>query len=246
MAFFFFSLCSAEAKETTNGYGALLEGDEAENPSESWMHSSDEDDEDEDVKTGEARPSEASSLDCSGSRPLLQDFDEDEEQEPESSGNLRSSSTLEPADVPQSSSITQNHSVEPDVFSKAPFRVVQEADGDVDVFANAPFPRPAASATSSTSNQQPDIFLQAPFGKRRESWGTVYTHPVSQPGTQRSNTVPFNQGSHEPSVLDQVAPIPFRPQALAKYSRHYEGPDGNPDDPFLSAPFQRKGPQEKQ
>ncbi|XP_053480233.1 AP2-associated protein kinase 1 isoform X3 [Ictalurus furcatus] len=237
-----------EDKGKTNGYDALVEGDKAENQTEDWMHSSDEDDEDEDERTGEARPSEASSLDCSGSRPLLQDFDEDEEQELDTSGNLQTSSNLDPSDVPQSSLVTrqpsQNHLVQPsepnaDVFSKAPFQVVQEADGDVDVFANAPFPRPLASS------QQADVFLQAPFGKRKETWGTVYTHPVPQAGMQRSNVVPFNHGSHEQSVLDQVAPLPFRPQALAKYSRHYEGPEVNSDDPFLSAPFHRKGPQEK-
>ncbi|XP_053480231.1 AP2-associated protein kinase 1 isoform X2 [Ictalurus furcatus] len=239
---------SQEDKGKTNGYDALVEGDKAENQTEDWMHSSDEDDEDEDERTGEARPSEASSLDCSGSRPLLQDFDEDEEQELDTSGNLQTSSNLDPSDVPQSSLVTrqpsQNHLVQPsepnaDVFSKAPFQVVQEADGDVDVFANAPFPRPLASS------QQADVFLQAPFGKRKETWGTVYTHPVPQAGMQRSNVVPFNHGSHEQSVLDQVAPLPFRPQALAKYSRHYEGPEVNSDDPFLSAPFHRKGPQEK-
>ncbi|XP_060787287.1 AP2-associated protein kinase 1-like isoform X2 [Neoarius graeffei] len=226
-----------EVKEKANGYGALLEGDEAENPAEDWMHSSD----DEDDRTGDARPSEASSLDCSGSRPLLQDFDDDEEQELEASGNLQTPSNLEPSDVPQSS---QNDSVQPsgpdaDVFSKAPFRVAQEADSNVDVFANAPFPRPLASS------QQPDIFLQAPFGKKKETWGTVYTHPVSQAGMQRTNVVPLNHGSHDQSVLDQVAPLPFRPQALAKYSRHYDGPDVNSDDPFLAAPFHHKGPQEK-
>ncbi|XP_060787289.1 AP2-associated protein kinase 1-like isoform X4 [Neoarius graeffei] len=228
---------SQEVKEKANGYGALLEGDEAENPAEDWMHSSD----DEDDRTGDARPSEASSLDCSGSRPLLQDFDDDEEQELEASGNLQTPSNLEPSDVPQSS---QNDSVQPsgpdaDVFSKAPFRVAQEADSNVDVFANAPFPRPLASS------QQPDIFLQAPFGKKKETWGTVYTHPVSQAGMQRTNVVPLNHGSHDQSVLDQVAPLPFRPQALAKYSRHYDGPDVNSDDPFLAAPFHHKGPQEK-
>lgn len=212
------------------------------------MHSSEEDGEEDDERTDDARPSEASSLDCSGSRPLLQDFDEDEEQELDASGNLQTSSNLTHSDVPQSSLIThqpsQNHLVQPskpdaDVFSKAPFRVAQEAENDMDVFANAPFARPLASS------QQPDVFLQAPFGKRKETWGAVYTQPVPQAATQRSSMVPFNQGSHDQSVLDQVAPLPFRPQALAKYSRHYEGPDVNADDPFLSAPFQRKGPQEK-
>ncbi|KAM9476147.1 AP2-associated protein kinase 1-like isoform 7-T7 [Clarias gariepinus] len=231
-----------ETQGKTNGCGSLLKGDEAEDPTEDWMHSSDEDD-----QTGDARPSEASSLDCSGSRPLLQDFDEDEEQELGASGNLQTNSSSEPSDIPQSSLIThqpsQNHVVQPsehdpDVFSKAPFRAVQE--NDVDVFANAPFPR------QQTSSQPPDVFLQAPFGKKKETWGTVYTHPVPQTGMQRSGMVAIAPGSHEQSVLDQVAPLPFRPQALAKYSRHYEGPDVvSSDDPFLSAPFHRKGSQEK-
>ncbi|KAM9476148.1 AP2-associated protein kinase 1-like isoform 8-T8 [Clarias gariepinus] len=233
---------SQETQGKTNGCGSLLKGDEAEDPTEDWMHSSDEDD-----QTGDARPSEASSLDCSGSRPLLQDFDEDEEQELGASGNLQTNSSSEPSDIPQSSLIThqpsQNHVVQPsehdpDVFSKAPFRAVQE--NDVDVFANAPFPR------QQTSSQPPDVFLQAPFGKKKETWGTVYTHPVPQTGMQRSGMVAIAPGSHEQSVLDQVAPLPFRPQALAKYSRHYEGPDVvSSDDPFLSAPFHRKGSQEK-
>lgn len=237
----FLCLCSSEAMGKTNGYGVLLEGVEAEIPTEDWMHSSDEDE-----RTDDARPSEASSLDCSGSRPLLQDFDEDEEQDLDSSGNLQTFTKL--GDVPQPSLTTHqptlNHLDQPskpdtDVFSKAPFRVTQEADSDVDVFANAPFPRPLARS------QQPDVFLQAPFGKRKETQGTVYTHPVPQAGMQHSNMVPFNRGSPDQSILDQVATLPFRPQALAKYSRHYEGPDMNSDDPFLSAPFQRKGTQEK-
>ncbi|XP_046726991.1 AP2-associated protein kinase 1 isoform X6 [Silurus meridionalis] len=226
-----------EAREETNGYDTLLEGGDAENPTEDWMHSSDEDE-----KTGDARPSEASSLDCSGSRPLLQDFDDDEEQDLDASGNLQTSFDLEPSDSKQSSLITTDLLVQPpdpDVFSKAPFHVSQEADCNMDVFAKAPFPRPVAPP------QQLDVFLQAPFGKKKETQGTVYTHPVAQSGTQRSNVVPLNHASHEQSVLDQVAPLPFRPQALAKYSRHYEGPEVTSDDPFLSAPFHRKGPQEK-
>ncbi|XP_046726986.1 AP2-associated protein kinase 1 isoform X1 [Silurus meridionalis] len=228
---------SQEAREETNGYDTLLEGGDAENPTEDWMHSSDEDE-----KTGDARPSEASSLDCSGSRPLLQDFDDDEEQDLDASGNLQTSFDLEPSDSKQSSLITTDLLVQPpdpDVFSKAPFHVSQEADCNMDVFAKAPFPRPVAPP------QQLDVFLQAPFGKKKETQGTVYTHPVAQSGTQRSNVVPLNHASHEQSVLDQVAPLPFRPQALAKYSRHYEGPEVTSDDPFLSAPFHRKGPQEK-
>ncbi|XP_062854253.1 uncharacterized protein FLJ45252-like [Trichomycterus rosablanca] len=245
----YFCSCPPEAKEKSNGYGALLEGDEVDATTEDWLHSSDEDNEEE-GRTDGTRP-ESSSLDCSGSRPLLQDFDEDEDQEAGTSENLPMSSDSPPSAVQESSMITQpsqgvtrNHlppasNPDPDIFSIAPFRATQEAVSDVDVFANAPFPRP------STQPQQADIFLQAPFGMRKKTEGMVYAHPVQQPGLQPAQKVPSYHGSHEQSVLDQVAPLPFRPQALAKYSRHYEGPDVTTDDPFVAAPFRLKGPQEK-
>uniref|UniRef100_A0AAR2IZ81 non-specific serine/threonine protein kinase n=1 Tax=Pygocentrus nattereri TaxID=42514 RepID=A0AAR2IZ81_PYGNA len=193
-----------------------------------------------------------------GSRPLLQDSDEDEEQETLASGNLHTYSNLQPSAIAESTLVAHQHSqnhlpqaqgqtchseLDPnvDIFSKAPFQAAQEQDSDGDVFANAPFPRPLAQP------QQPDVFLQAPFGRRKET---------------------------QISILGQVATQPFRPQALTKYSRHYEGPlasepdkahlgmsnkgnegpvaalrswtpDVNASDPFVSAPFYLKGPQEK-
>lgn len=215
---------------------------------------------------------ETPSLDCSGSRPLLQDSDEEDDQSPASSKDLLLSSELLPCDRPKSSLVTQqnlasarnlNHSPEHqlqvkhsdtdpgvDVFSKAPFRFGQGADSDGDVFANAPFPRGLAQP------QQPDIFLQAPFGRKKE--GMVHHHPGAHHRFAHPNPLSLDQ-----SILGQVAPIPFRPQALSKYSRHYEGPvttepnvfdqgvtdigkrdavdHGTSGDPFVSAPFHLKG-----
>ncbi|XP_072538548.1 AP2-associated protein kinase 1 isoform X2 [Salminus brasiliensis] len=284
-----------EANGKANGYRVLSEGPEAENPTQRCLHSSDEESEEEEEGEGLEKDEaslrlsgdDASSHDCSGSRPLLQDSDEDEEQDTVSSGNLPGSSDLEPSVVPESSLITNQHSQNhvpqaqgqishpeldrnADVFLKAPFRIAQEVDSDGDVFANAPFPRPMLPP------QQPDIFLQAPFGRRMETQtvGAVYPHPAAQPGFQRPQLAASYPGSHDQSILGQVAPRPFRPQALAKYSRHYEGPlasesdgaqlgmsskgqkstgavlhtwtpDANASDPFVSAPFHLKGPQEK-
>ncbi|KAL7884148.1 hypothetical protein AOLI_G00069180 [Acnodon oligacanthus] len=285
----------SEAKGKANGYEALLEGGEAENPSQSCLHSSDEEEEDEDE--GKEEPTlrlsgdEASSHDCSGSRPLLQDSDEDEEQETVASENLHTYSNLQPSAITESTLVMQQHSLivhqnhlpqaqgqtchselDPnvDIFSKAPFQAAQEQDSDGDVFANAPFPRPLAQT------QQADVFLQAPFGRRKETQiaGVVYPNLVAQSGFHNPQLVTSYPGSQDQSILGQVTTQPFRPQALTKYSRHYEGPlasepdkaqlamsskgnkgpvaalhswmpDVNASDPFVSAPFYLKGPQEK-
>ncbi|ROL48854.1 hypothetical protein DPX16_23207 [Anabarilius grahami] len=157
---------------------------------------------------------------------------------------------------PQLVSQAQHSGADPgvDIFSKAPFRIGQDADSDGDVFANAPFPHPPAQP------QQPDIFLQAPFGRKKETSGMVYTNPVAQ----QRYLHPHPGSSLDQSILGQVMPLPFRPQALSKYSRHYEGPvntdpehkpsgdhhhnltsDVASGDPFVSAPFHLKGRHDK-
>ncbi|XP_056319051.1 AP2-associated protein kinase 1 isoform X4 [Danio aesculapii] len=236
---------SQEAEGKSDGYGIANDDD---NPTEEdFPHSSDEDDAE---KGGRSQVSgdETPSLDCSGSRPLLQDSDDEEEQSPASSRNLQISSASDVAFENQSenhSPQAQRSGADPsvDVFSKAPFRIGQNLDNnnsDGDVFTNAPFLRPPA---------QPDIFLQAPFGRKKEASGKVYTNPVIHPM--------FLQGSSiDQSILGPVAPLQFQPQELSKYSRHYEEPvDSDPEhnmasdvssgDPFVSAPFHLKGRHEK-
>uniref|UniRef100_A0A7N8YCK5 non-specific serine/threonine protein kinase n=1 Tax=Mastacembelus armatus TaxID=205130 RepID=A0A7N8YCK5_9TELE len=217
-----------------------------------------------------------SAHDCSGSRPLLLDSEDEEEQ---GSQLALHSSPTQPSNTfhqPTPSTYALNHSqhvhepakgtdVSADVFSKAPFQIAQEDASDV--FANAPFPRAPLAA-----QQQLDVFSQAPFGKRKEA-----------PGPQPKISLPHATGSHavtpDQCVLGQATPQPFRPQALAKYSRHFEGPvsqqpvaahrvvssvsrqatvasvpvgalpswtsEVSPVDPFVSAPFHLKAPQEK-
>ncbi|XP_067251493.1 AP2-associated protein kinase 1 isoform X9 [Chanodichthys erythropterus] len=261
---------SQEARRKSDGYGMLLEGGDVEDPVEDCFHSSDEDDGEKEGGRSQVSGEETPSLDCSGSRPLLQDSDDDDDQSPASSRNLQMSSESEVPVENQSSLVsvhTQNHSpqlvsqaqhsgADPgvDIFSKAPFRIGQDADSDGDVFTNAPFPRPPARP------QQPDIFLQAPFGRKKETSGMVYTNPAAQ---QRF-LHPHPGSSLDQSILGQVTPLPFRPQALSKYSRHYEGPvntdpehkpsgehhhnltsDVASGDPFVSAPFHLKGRHDK-
>lgn len=268
--FLFTVCCFAEARRKSDGYGMLLEGGDVEDPVEDCFHSSDEDDGEKEGGRSQVSGEETPSLDCSGSRPLLQDSDDDDDQSPASSRNLQMSSESEVPVENQSSLVsvhTQNHSpqlvsqaqhsgADPgvDIFSKAPFRIGQDADSDGDVFTNAPFPRPPAQP------QQPDIFLQAPFGRKKETSGMVYTNPAAQ---QRF-LHPHPGSSLDQSILGQVTPLPFRPQALSKYSRHYEGPvntdpehkpsgehhhnltsDVASGDPFVSAPFHLKGRHDK-
>uniref|UniRef100_A0A9J7WUC3 non-specific serine/threonine protein kinase n=1 Tax=Cyprinus carpio carpio TaxID=630221 RepID=A0A9J7WUC3_CYPCA len=248
--------CFAEARGKSDGYGSLLEGGDLENPvEEGCVHSSDEDDGEKEVGRSQVSGEETPSLDCSGSRPLLQDSDDDDDQSPACSRNLQMSSLSEEPVENQSSLVSQNHSPSQaqhsgsdpsvDVFSKAPFRTGQDVDTDGDVFANAPFPRLPAQP------RQPDIFIQAPFGRKKEASGKVCTNPRF--------LQPHPGSSLDQSILGQVTPLPFRPQALSKYSRHYEGPvNTDPEhrlsavtsevtsaDPFVSAPFHLKGRQDK-
>uniref|UniRef100_A0A1A8P5D9 non-specific serine/threonine protein kinase n=2 Tax=Nothobranchius rachovii TaxID=451742 RepID=A0A1A8P5D9_9TELE len=257
---------SEEAQETED-----LEGDLLTN--EGFEHSSDEDEEREahksELQEGEVVESDASVHDCSGARPLLMDSEDEEEH----GSQLELHSSLHPNTSPvqltttypqtSQSSFTHNHSwhvpqpaegadVSADIFSKALFPTAQE--DTVDVFANAPFPRAPLAA-----QQQLDVFSQAPFGKRKD--------PTSYPQAAGAQTLTSDQG-----ILGQVAQQPFRPQALSKYSRHFEGPvpqqqqlaahravsnrhpagplhtwtsEVNTVDPFVSAPFHLKAPQEK-
>nr|XP_029493647.1 AP2-associated protein kinase 1-like isoform X4 [Oncorhynchus nerka] len=270
----------AELKGVSNGYAVLDEGGseielpgEGHRANEGCIHSSDDDDEEEDERVKEEQGRRASESDvvhdCSGSRPLLLDSDEEEEQgselllpssQPSLSHPQLSTSSHQPTPSLCAPSLNHSHQmpqqarvveVVSDVFFKSPFRIEQEAG---DVFANAPFQRPPVVA-----QQHPDVFLQAPFVK---------------PKTQHLHPAVVHPVAPEPALLSQVATQPFRPQALAKYSRHFEGPlphqpvtaqrvvsnvsrqaavgplhswtsEVNSVDPFVSAPFHIKAPQEK-
>lgn len=282
-------LSNADVQGESNGYSVLGETEPPEGESqtdEGCVHSSDEDEEKEAQKEEQQQEeeegtteSQAAAHDCSGSRPLLLDSEDEEEQGPQLAVHSSPHSSAAPTQPstafpqPTPSTFTQNHSqhahevakeadVAADVFSKAPFRIGQEDAGDV--FANAPFPRAPLSV-----QQQLDVFSQAPFGKRKEATG-------AQPTTSYPHTAGVTP---DQVVLGQVAQQPFRPQALAKYSRHFEGPvpqqpvaahrvvsnvsrqaavasvpvgplhswtsEVSAVDPFISAPFHLKAPQEK-
>ncbi|XP_034726748.1 AP2-associated protein kinase 1-like isoform X8 [Etheostoma cragini] len=287
---------TTDVQGKSNGYSVLSEGQETEPAkrqsceNEGCVHSSDEEEEEEEEEEVEeddddeahkeeqldegAVEGHAAAHDISGSRPLL--LDSEDEEEPRFFVHLSPHSSAVPTQPsatlkqPTPSTLAQNHSqhvhephVAADVFSKAPFRVAQEEM--VDVFASGPFPRAPLAAT-----QNFDVFSQAPFGKRKEAPGAQQSYP-------HASEVHAETADH--SALGQVVQQPFRPQALAKYSRHFEGPapqkpvaahrvvsnvsrqaavasvpvgplhswtsEVSAVDPFVSAPFHLKAPQEK-
>uniref|UniRef100_A0A3P9IIC1 non-specific serine/threonine protein kinase n=1 Tax=Oryzias latipes TaxID=8090 RepID=A0A3P9IIC1_ORYLA len=266
-----------DLQEVKNGYCVLEEGHESEAVegnslyNEGCEHSSGDDEDEEAQKNEQQEEEEALDInvtghDLSGSRPLLMDSEEEEEHGPPLALNSSLHSSAAPIQTPDSlhqtasDTFSPNHStlvsqpekgmdVTADVFSNAPFRIAQHDSADV--FANAPFPR-----GPTVAQPDDDVFSQAPFGKKKDP-KTVYHLAAGV------LAVPPDQG-----VLGQVAQQPFRPQALAKYSRHFEGPLPEPAaaqgagslqagplqswtsemssvDPFISAPFHLKAQQEK-
>ncbi|XP_057687862.1 AP2-associated protein kinase 1-like isoform X6 [Corythoichthys intestinalis] len=232
----------ADSQLERNGYSVLGQegcdpetlGDFAAN--DKCLHSSDEDQEKEAYREDRKNYRGTTKGHTSAQEPLLVDSEDDEEHGAEPS-------ILSTAAAP--AAIAQNHSQfnpEPtsaDVFSKAPFRLTQQGTGDV--FANAPFP------SGPFATQRPlDVFSQAPFAKKKEASAPTYIQGAAE--------------MPEQGVLGQTATHTFRPQSLAKYSRHFEGkvtqqPENlfnvsnqtgvHTIDPFISAPFHFKAPQEK-
>ncbi|KAK2837470.1 hypothetical protein Q5P01_014682 [Channa striata] len=221
----------------SNGYSVLGKGQETDPPeelaqkNEPCVHSSDEDEDkegqNEEQQDEENDESLVAAHDWSGSRPILLDSEDEDEQgahlmlHPSLHSSTIQAQPCATFHQPTQSTFAQNHSqpaqepskgtdVMADVFSKAPFRIAQVDAGDV--FTNAPFPRAPVAA-----QEQLDVFSQAPFGKRKEATG-------AQTKTLYPNTTGVPSITPDQCVLEQVTPQPFRPQALAKYSRHFEGP----------------------
>ncbi|XP_067401927.1 AP2-associated protein kinase 1 isoform X8 [Emydura macquarii macquarii] len=135
---------------------------------------------------GEGTDHEVDILDCSGSRPLLMDSEEEEE-----SNKLQSTlvTSKEDSNPQPSQSVMgkalftafQQHSGEifnePDVFATAPFRSSRIVHDDLDIFTKAPF-----ISKSNLPVRQPDeadVFLSAPFTKKK-SLEELTSHSVAK------------------------------------------------------------------
>ncbi|KAM6113375.1 AP2-associated protein kinase 1 isoform 1-T1 [Phoenicopterus ruber ruber] len=144
---------------------------------------------------GEGTDHEGDILDCSGSRPLLMDSEEEEEtcklragflqsvprerheaskDHPHSqSSQTRAGEMLFPAFQLHTGEVFN----EPDVFATAPFRSSRKVPDEVDVFTKAPFISKGNVALRHP--EEADVFLRAPFTKKK-SMEELTSHSMSK------------------------------------------------------------------
>ncbi|XP_042539005.1 AP2-associated protein kinase 1 isoform X4 [Dipodomys spectabilis] len=124
---------------------------------------------------------EGDMLDCSGSRPLLLESEEEDESCRPPQGKLGGAIPFTPSEVsteqgrvaqggrknqfqPLTQSTTDVHN-EPDVFATAPFRSSRIPTDDMDIFSKAPFV--SKGNVASSQPEEVDVFLRAPFTKKK-------------------------------------------------------------------------------
>nr|XP_045009097.1 AP2-associated protein kinase 1 isoform X11 [Jaculus jaculus] len=124
---------------------------------------------------------EGDMLDCSGSRPLLMESEEEDDscRPPQgklggrvpfapSEGSSEQAKTAQGGTKDQFQSLTQpaTHGLgEPDVFATAPFRSSRVPTKDSDIFSKAPFVSKVCVAPAQP--EEVDVFLRAPFAKKK-------------------------------------------------------------------------------
>ncbi|KAM4645046.1 AP2-associated protein kinase 1 isoform 3-T4 [Amazona ochrocephala] len=156
---------------------------------------------------GEGTDHEGDILDCSGSRPLLMDSEEEEETCKLCPGFLQSvprerqeASKEEPHSQPRAGESLfpafQSHTGEvfnePDVFATAPFRSMRKVLDEVDVFTKAPFL--SKGNTALRHPEEADVFLRAPFTKKKS------TEELTSHSTSKESFTP-------PILLNQANPV---------------------------------------
>lgn len=124
---------------------------------------------------------EGDMLDCSGSRPLLMESEEEDESCRPPQGKLGGAVAFAPPEVSteqaktvqggrknQFQALTQPATdglSEPDVFAIAPFRSSRVPNDDMDIFSKAPFV--SKSSVAPSQPEESDVFLRAPFTKKK-------------------------------------------------------------------------------
>ncbi|XP_043324940.1 AP2-associated protein kinase 1 isoform X19 [Cervus elaphus] len=153
---------------------------------------------------------EGDMLDCSGSRPLLLESEEEDESCKPPQGKLGGATPFTQPEVTpaqakalqggrknQFGALTQPTADglgEPDVFATAPFRSSRVPADDMDIFAKAPFVSKGSVAPSQP--EETDVFLRAPFTKKK--------------GMEES-TVAQSPAQEQPGLLSQTDDIPLLP-----------------------------------
>ncbi|OCT89928.1 AP2-associated protein kinase 1 isoform X2 [Xenopus laevis] len=121
---------------------------------------------------GEGTDHEPDLLDCSGSRPLL--MESDDEECSKKAKDLELPSPHIEAVCNQNSQLPSQKVTSPqpelgltekfDIFSTAPFKGPKLTHDESDIFTNAPFV--AKTSFPLSQSQEPDVFLRAPFSRK--------------------------------------------------------------------------------
>ncbi|XP_056364504.1 AP2-associated protein kinase 1 isoform X2 [Oenanthe melanoleuca] len=190
---------------------------------------------------GEGTDHEGDILDCSGSRPLLMDSEEEEEtcklcpgflQPEDPQSQARAGETPFPAFQSHTGEVFN----EPDVFATAPFRSSRKVPDEVDVFTKAPFICKGSAALRHA--EEADVFLRAPFTKKKSVEElTCHKEPFTPPvlshgGDGRAQPVFLESAAHGPAAS---ARAPHAAAAFAQpgtvhpcSARAGEAPEGVP------------------
>ncbi|XP_053574191.1 AP2-associated protein kinase 1 isoform X4 [Bombina bombina] len=140
---------------------------------------------------GEGTDHEPDLLDCSGSRPLLQESDEEDGSGKAKVAELVSAQkenlhTQAIHGYPFQKGVNQppikDVNQEPDVFATAPFKGPRLPQDDSDIFTKAPFAAKAVLAVSQV--EESDVFLRAPFSRKismEESTPSISPQPNPPP-----------------------------------------------------------------
>ncbi|XP_029819769.1 AP2-associated protein kinase 1 [Manacus vitellinus] len=180
---------------------------------------------------GEGTDHEGDILDCSGSRPLLMDSEEEEEtcklcpgflqpvpreRHEASKGDPHSQSRAGEMLFPAFQSHAGEAFNEPDVFATAPFRSSRKVPDEGDVFTKAPFLSKGNVALRHP--EEADVFLRAPFTKKKSmeeltSHKEPFPAPVflSQGGDGRALPLfpSLDSAAHGASARSQYPPAGF-------------------------------------
>ncbi|XP_058539816.1 AP2-associated protein kinase 1 isoform X9 [Neofelis nebulosa] len=181
---------------------------------------------------------EGDMLDCSGSRPLLMESEEEDESCRPPQGKLGGAIPFTQPEVSteqakagqggrknQFQALTQPTTDglgEPDVFATAPFRSSRVPTDDMDIFSKAPFVSKGSVAPSQP--EEADVFLRAPFTKKKSMEELAVAQSASQELPVQASLL--NQTDDVPLLpgLERAAYAPVRAQysmaAFVQQSNH--------------------------
>ncbi|XP_039095462.1 AP2-associated protein kinase 1 isoform X2 [Hyaena hyaena] len=185
---------------------------------------------------------EGDMLDCSGSRPLLMESEEEDENCKPLQGKLGGAIpftqlevSTEQAKAGQGGRTSQFQALtqpttdglgEPDVFATAPFRSSRVPSDDMDIFSKAPFVSKGSVAPSQP--EEADVFLRAPFTKKKSMEELAVAQSASQELSVQASLLSQTDDAPLLPGLERAVYAPVRAQysmaAFVQQSNHPSHP----------------------